>query len=143
MTVPDLTLSRALVAGLVGGVIAQTMKVVSFLLIEKRINFRRLMETDGAPNMHSAAFAALTVAVGQVSGFGSLAFAVTLCLTALVTVDMWNVKRAAYRQAEVVDLIVQKVRPGALSRARRPLSYSAADVLTGTVVGVATALVMG
>jgi acid phosphatase family membrane protein YuiD len=101
------------------------------------------METDGAPNMHSAAFAALTVAVVQVSCFGSLAFAVTLCLTALVTVDMWTVKRAAYRQAEVVDLIVQKVRPGALSRARRPLSYSAADVLTGTVVGVATALVMG
>ena len=136
-------IARPLIVGILGGLTAQGMKVVSFLLLEKRINFRRLLETDGAPNMHSAAFAALAVAIGAASGFGSIEFAITACLTALVTVDMWNVKRAASRQAEMVDLIIQRLRPGASSRGRRPLSYSVLDVLTGTAIGVATALTVG
>lgn len=135
--------ARPLIVGILGGLTAQGMKVVSFLLLEKRINFRRLLETDGAPNMHSAAFAALVVAIGTTSGFESIEFAVAACLTALITVDMWNVKRAASRQAQMVDLIVQKLRPGAPSRGRRPLSYSVLDVLTGTAIGVATALTVG
>jgi len=140
---PDLTVARPLIVGILGGFFAQGMKVVSFLLLEKRINFRRMLETDGAPNMHSAAFAALAVAIGSAVGFGSLLFGVTACFSALVTVDLWNVKRAASRQAEMVELIIQKLRPGALVHARRPLSYSALDVLTGTAIGIATALTVG
>jgi acid phosphatase family membrane protein YuiD len=139
----DAPIARPLLIGILAGLSAQGMKVVSFLLLEKRINFRRLIETDGAPNMHSAAFTAMSVAIGRSSGFGSLEFGVAACLTALVTVDMWNVKRAASRQAEMVDWIIQKLRPGALTRARRPLSYSALDVLTGTAIGVAAALTAG
>jgi uncharacterized protein len=139
----ELNLARPLLVGILGGLIAQGMKVVSFLLLEKRINFRRLLETDGAPNMHSAAFAALTVAIGGSEGFGSLEFGVVACLTSLVTVDMWNVKKAASHQAQMVDFIVPKLRPGAVRGGRRPLSYSVLNVLTGTVIGVATALIAG
>lgn len=139
----SLTLSSPLVVGVLGGMVAQTLKVVSFLILEKRINFRRLVETDGAPNMHSAAFAALTCAVGQTFGFGSLAFAVSACFTSLVTVDMWNVKRAASRQALMVDLIVQRLWPDRAFPVRRPMSYSVLDVITGTVIGVVTALLVG
>ncbi len=138
----SLTISSPLIVGILGGAIAQSLKVASFLLLEKRINFRRLVETDGAPNMHSAAFAALSCAVGRTLGFGSLDFAVSGCLAALVTVDLWNVKRAASRQALMVDMIVQKLRPGWNTAGRRPLSYSVLDVLTGTLIGVATALMV-
>ncbi len=139
----DVTIARPLIIGIVGGLTAQSVKVVSFLLLEKRINFRRLLVPDGAPNMHSAGFAALTVAVGGELGFRSIEFGVVTCFTALVTVDMWNVKHAASRQAEMVDLIVQKLRPGATKPGRRPLSYSVLDVLAGTAIGVAMALVVG
>jgi acid phosphatase family membrane protein YuiD len=121
---------------------AQAVKVLSFLLLEKRINFRRFVETDGAPNMHSAAFAAMSIGVGQLAGVRSLEFAVTACFTALVTVDMWNVKRAASRQAEVVDLLLSRMRPQGPVPARRPLSYSVIDVLTGTVLGVVLGLLV-
>jgi acid phosphatase family membrane protein YuiD len=139
----DLSFSPALGMGILAGLAAQTLKLLSFLLLEKRINFRRLVETDGAPNMHSAAFAALAVAVARSHGTGSLEFAVAGCFAALVTVDMWNVKRAASRQAEVVDLVLQRLRPHAPTRERRPLSYTVLDVLTGTVVGVTLALIVG
>lgn len=135
-------ISRPILLGFAAGLSAQAIKVLSFLLIEKRINFRRFVETDGAPNMHSAAFAALTVGVAQISGTRSIEFAVTGCFAALVTVDMWNVKRAASLQAEVVDLLLSRVRPQGPVPLRRPLSYSVIDVLTGTVLGITLGLVI-
>jgi uncharacterized protein len=142
MNPADFFISRPVLLGFAAGLSAQAVKVLSFLLLEKRINFRRFVETDGAPNMHSAAFAALTVGVAQLCGIKSLEFAVVCCFTALVTVDMWNVKRAASRQAEVVDLLVSRVRPRGPVPERRPLSYSVLDVLTGTVLGVALGLLV-
>jgi acid phosphatase family membrane protein YuiD len=140
--VPDFFISRPLLLGFSAGLSAQAVKVLSFLLLEKRINFRRFVETDGAPNMHSAAFSALSVGVAQMAGVRSLEFAVCACFTALVTVDLWNVKRAASRQAEVVDLLLLRVRPQGPVPTRRPLSYSVIDVLTGTVLGVALGLLV-
>jgi hypothetical protein len=142
MHVADWFVSRPVLLGFSAGLLAQAVKVVSFLLLEKRINFRRFVETDGAPNMHSAAFAALTAGVAQRSGISSLEFAVAGCFTALVTVDMWNVKRAASRQAEVVDLLLSRVRPEGPVPSRRPLSYSVIDVLSGTALGVVIALIV-
>ena len=140
MQLPDFFIARPIVLGISAGLSAQAIKVLSFMLLEKRINFRRFVETDGAPNMHSAAFAALTTGIARQSGTGSLEFAVAACFTALVTVDMWNVKRAASLQAEVVDLLLSRVRPQGPVPLRRPLSYSVIDVLTGTVLGTAIGL---
>jgi hypothetical protein len=133
------TLARPLIVGVVAGLVAQAFKLVSFAILEKRVNFRRLVETDGAPNMHSAAFAGLSAAIAQREGLDSLEFALAASLTALVTVDIWNVKHAASRQADVVDLIVQKLRGNQPSEDRRRLSYTVLDALAGTGLGVALA----
>ena len=138
----DSPIARPLIVGIVAGLVAQAFKLFTFLVLEKRINFRRLVETDGAPNMHSAAFAGLTTAIAQVDGVQSLEFALAASLTALVTVDIWNVKHAASRQADVVDLIVRRLRPDFQGAARRSLSYTVFDVLAGTAVGVALAWVI-
>jgi acid phosphatase family membrane protein YuiD len=138
----DTPLARPLVVGIVAGLAAQTFKLFSFLILEKRINFRRLVETDGAPNMHSAAFAGLSAAIALDDGLASLEFALAAGLTALVTVDIWNVKHAASRQADLVDTIVRRVRPDLQGAERRTLSYTVFDVLAGTGVGIALAWVM-
>ena len=138
----DTPLARPLVVGVVAGLAAQTFKLFSFLILEKRINFRRLVETDGAPNMHSAAFAGLTAAIAQDDGLASLEFALAAGLTALVTVDIWNVKHAASRQADLVDSIVRRLKPDFQGAERRSLSYTVFDVLAGTGVGVALAWVI-
>jgi acid phosphatase family membrane protein YuiD len=137
----DTPIARPLVVGIVAGLAAQAFKLLSFLILEKRINFRRLAETDGAPNMHSAAFSGLTAAIARQDGLMSLEFALAAGLTALVTVDIWNVKHAASRQADVVNLIVRKLNPDH-PPGRRSLSYTVFDVLAGTVLGVALAWVI-
>ncbi len=142
LTLFETPLARPLVVGVIAGLAAQAFKLVTFLVLEKRINFRRLVETDGAPNMHSAAFAGLTTAIAQQDGLGSLEFALAASLTALVTVDIWNVKHAASRQADVVDAIVRRLRPELAGVERRSLSYTVFDVLAGTGVGIALAWVI-
>jgi acid phosphatase family membrane protein YuiD len=130
---------------ILAAVAAQAIKVVSFMILEKRVNYRRFVQTDGSPNMHSAAFAALTMYVGLLQGFGSIEFTLALCLTAMTSVDIWNVKQRAYYHAELIEMIIQRVsrRPSeAIARSRKALSYTPVDVLAGTVLGVIVALMV-
>jgi len=133
------------VAALVAAVAAQSIKVITFALLEKRLNFRRFVETAGTPNMHSAAFFALTLSVGLSDGFDSIVFALALCVTAMTSVDTWNVKGAASRHAELIVLLVERVSKTeqASQRGRKVLSYTPVDVLSGAILGVIVALLIG
>ena len=136
--------SQPFLVAILAGAAAQVIKVVSFLLVEKAVNYKRFVQADGSPNMHSAAMSALAVSIGLKDGFGSIVFALALCLTVLVMVDTWNVKRAASRNAEVIVLIVERIRSkgGRNYRAPESLSYTHMDVLIGTVFGIAVTLLL-
>jgi acid phosphatase family membrane protein YuiD len=137
--------TRPFMVAVVAALVAQSIKVVSFMILEKRVNYRRFVQTDGSPNMHSAAFAALSLYVGFLEGFGSIEFTLALCMTAMTSVDIWNVKNAASRHAELIELIITRVskEPGvALARSRKALSYTPIDVLSGTALGVVVALMV-
>jgi len=135
--------TKPFLVAILAGLIAQTLKGISFLIVERRVNYRRFVQTDGSPNMHSAAMSALTVAVGLKAGFDSLVFTLALCLLAIVMVDTWNVKRAASRHAELIVLILARLRHDeAWARRRKALSYTPIDVLSGLVLGVAVTLLL-
>jgi len=134
--------SKPFLVAVVAGLAAQTLKVVTFLILEKRVNYKRFVETDGTPNMHSAAFAALAVYVGSVEGFDSIIFALSLCMLAMTSVDTWNVKRAHFRHQELVEMILDRIsrRPDDFPRSRKALSFTPVDVLAGTLLGTIVAL---
>ena len=142
---PDLVVARPAVAALVAAVMAQTLKVITFALLEKRLNFRRFVETAGTPNMHSAAFVALTLSVGLADGFDSIVFTLALCVTAMASVDTWNVKGAASRHAELTVLMLDRLSATGreFERGRKVLSYTPVDVLAGAALGAVIALLAG
>jgi len=136
--------AKPFLVAILAGACAQSIKVISFLILEKRVNYRRFVQTDGAPNMHSAAFSGLAVAVGFSAGFDSLAFAFAVCLTAIIVVDTMNVKNATSRHAEAILLIMDRVRrktPPAQER-NSQLSYTPMDVFTGMAVGIVVSLLL-
>jgi hypothetical protein len=139
----ELIRSKAFLVAILAGGAAQLLKVLSFLIIEKKVNLRRFVQTDGSPNMHSAAFSALSMAVGFQVGFDSLAFAFAVCLTAVIIVDTMNVKNATSRQAEAIlhitDRVLQRLPSHRLGLSS--LSYTPMDVFSGAAVGVGVALV--
>ena len=113
--------------------------------MERRLNLRRFVQADGAPNMHSTTFAALSVAVGMKEGFDSMSFALAIVLTAIILVDTMNVKNAASRQAQTVMLLLDRLRKrqveAGLPNAQH-LSYTPFDVFTGTGFGVLFAILV-
>ncbi len=125
------------------GTIAQMVKVLSFLLIEKKVNYRRFVQADGTPNMHTTTLSALGMAVGFKDGFGSILFVLALCVNVLVCVDTLNVKNAASRQAEVVEVLFERLRKkktGRWNNRKQRLSYTPIDVFTGVLLGILFAL---
>jgi acid phosphatase family membrane protein YuiD len=127
---------------IIAGTCAQLLKVLSFLIIEKRVNYRRFVQTHGSPNMHSAAFSALTTSIGVSAGFDSLSFAFAVCLTAVIVVDTMNVKNATSRQAEAIIDIMNRVRrkPPQTHEHATGRSYTPMDVFTGIALGIVVAM---
>jgi len=142
--ITDVLRAKPYLVAVIAAIVAQTVKVVAFIILEKRVNYRRFVETDGAPNMHSAALAALSLYVGFIDGIDSVLFSVSASMTALMSVDLWNVKRAASRHAEIIDLIFERIGEsrGDLVKSRKVLSYTPVDVLSGVVLGMVTAMLM-
>jgi acid phosphatase family membrane protein YuiD len=95
--------------------------------------------------MHAATMSALSVAVGLKEGFDSIIFGLALCLAVVVCIDTINVKNAASQQAEVVDLILKRIRRRRKSRLRPPKqrqSYTRWDVFSGVAIGVVFAMLI-
>ena len=134
--------TKPFLVAIIAGACAQFVKVLSFLIIEKKVNYRRFVQTDGAPNMHSTAFAALSVAVGFQEGFQSLSFGFAVCLTSIILVDTLNVKTAASRQAEAVLVLLERVGKPPPPLVRKGLSYTPMDVFSGTAMGIFLAFLM-
>ena len=139
----ELFQSKPFLVAIAAGACAQFLKVLAFLALEKRVNYRRFVQADGAPNVHSAAFSALTVAIGMREGYDSLVFAFAICLTAIILVDTMNVKNATSRQAEAVLLLLDRLRKKTNPNPdQERLSYTPMDVISGIGVGVAVTLLV-
>jgi acid phosphatase family membrane protein YuiD len=130
------------VVAILAGLLGQTAKVISFLIVEKRVNYRRFVQADGAPNTHTTTFSALTIAVAETAGFDSVVFALALSMTSIIVVDTLNVRNAASRQAEAVDALVRRFRGDRwrTGAGRAGYSYTPLDVFSGVLLGVLFAL---
>lgn len=129
---------------ILAGLAAQGIKVVSFLIVEKKVNYRRFVETGGSPNMHGAAMAALCTFVGVTDGMDSVVFALCVGLSVMVAVDTWNVKGAHQRHQEITLLILDRLseKRGGLTKSRKALSYTPVDVFSGAALGIVVALLV-
>jgi len=123
--------------------IAQVLKVVFTSARQRRLNLRVLAEQGGMPSSHSAIVMALTASIGRVNGITSAAFAIALIFSFVVTYDAQGVRRAAGRQAEVLNRLVDDLvaqRGIQEDRLRELIGHTPTQVLVGGALGVATGL---
>jgi uncharacterized protein len=131
--------SNALFHALSCGFLVQLSKVLTFLVREKKINVRRIVETGGMPSSHSASVCALTTCVGLREGTGSVLFGVVLYFSLIVMYDAAGLRRAAGRQATLLNRILHEhiQLPGPPhERLRELLGHTPIEVLVGAVIGV-------
>lgn len=137
--------NKPFLVALGAGAVAQLIKVLSFIFIEKKVNYKRFVQADGSPNMHMAIMAALGISVGLKDGFDSAAFVLALCINIIVCIDTLNVKNAASKQGEMIQLLVERLRrkkAGQLKQRRKSLSYRPIDIFSGAALGIAFAFIV-
>jgi acid phosphatase family membrane protein YuiD len=124
-----------------GMVIAQILKVVLILIIERRLDLKRIKETGGMPSSHSATVAALTTTCGMLYGMASPYFAICIVFGSLVIHDATGVRRAAGKHAEILNNLVSElshlIEQGNNEKALKTLlGHTYPQVLAGTIVGI-------
>lgn len=106
-------------------------------------NLRRFVETGGMPSSHSAAVAALSTAVGLQEGFTSALFGVTLYFSLIVMYDAAGLRRAAGRQATVLNRLIDSHFRHAQDDTQKLmelLGHTPFEVFIGASLGVFSAL---
>jgi acid phosphatase family membrane protein YuiD len=132
-----------LLPALLAWAIAQVTKVVLTSISQRRLNLRVLAEMGGMPSSHAALVMGLTAAVGRVDGLGSSPFAIALIFSVVVMYDAQGVRRAAGRQAAVLNRLVEDMvhmRGIQEDRLRELLGHTPFEVLVGAALGVAVGL---
>ena len=135
---------RYLLAPILAWTIAQVTKVLLVSFRQRRLNLRVLAETGGMPSSHSAIVMGLTTAIGRSNGLNSAAFAVALIFSFVVMYDAAGVRRAAGRQAAVLNRLVEDLvhmRGIQEDRLRELLGHTPIEVLVGGALGIAVGLV--
>jgi acid phosphatase family membrane protein YuiD len=136
---------RFLLAPLVAWTIAQAAKVLLTSFRQRRLNLRVLAETGGMPSSHSAIVMGLTTAIGKYAGLSSAAFAIALIFTFVVMYDAAGLRRAAGRQAEVLNRLVDDLvhmRGVQEQRLRELLGHTPLEVFVGAAIGLAVGLIL-
>jgi acid phosphatase family membrane protein YuiD len=139
--VPDL---KAFWCALIIGFLIQGYKGISQYARTGRWNLRRFVETGGMPSSHSAAVAALSTSVGLEAGFRSVLFGATLYFSLVVMYDAAGLRRAAGRQAVILNRLIDehfKHPERETQRLMELLGHTPFEVLVGALLGIASALV--
>ena len=120
--------------------VAQAAKVVLTLAVERRLDIRRFFGLGGMPSSHSA------VGVGIRSGFNSTLFAIACVLAVITMTDAAGVRRAAGKQAAMINKIVQDMiqNGGDLPNEtlKELLGHTPLQVLVGALLGAVIAVLM-
>ncbi len=134
-----------LLAPPVAGATAQAAKVTYTSVRQRSLNLRVLAETGGMPSSHSAIVMGLTAGVAKLAGAPSPAFAIALIFSFVVMYDAAGLRRAAGRQAEVLNRLVEDLvhmRGVQEAKLRELLGHTPVEVLVGAVLGVVVGLLL-
>ena len=136
---------KFLLAPLVAWAIAQAAKVILTSMRQRRLNLRVLAETGGMPSSHAAIVMGLTTAIGKYAGVSSAAFAIALIFSFVVMYDAAGLRRAAGRQAAILNRLVEDLvhmRGMQEQRLRELLGHTPFEVVVGAVLGIVVGLIL-
>ena len=122
----------------------QLFKLIYDLVTTKKFNFKRIMGAGGMPSSHSAVVTGLATLVGKNYGVDSAIFAVALMFAFVVMYDACGVRRAAGKQAKVLNDIVNT--PGLTNgqvqeKLQEALGHTPVQVFVGALIGLIAGLI--
>lgn len=122
----------------------QLFKLIYDLVVTKKFNFKRILQAGGMPSSHSGVVVSLTTMIGKDLGVNSPIFAVSVIFALVVMYDAAGVRRAAGKQAKLLNKIVET--PGLTGvqvqeKLVEVLGHSPKEVLIGALIGIIVGLI--
>lgn len=117
----------------------QVFKVLTDLVINKKLNVKRIIGAGGMPSSHSAVVCSLAACVGKEYGFDSGIFAIAVVMAFVVMYDAAGVRRAAGKQATILNKILET--PGMTTlevqeKLVEVLGHTPIQVFVGAIIGI-------
>ena len=122
----------------------QTYKVIYDLVRTKKFNFKRILGAGGMPSSHSAVVTSIATLIGKYYGVDSAIFALSFLFALVVMYDACGVRRAAGKQAKVLNEIVNT--PGLTGieiqgKLQEALGHTPVQVFVGALIGIIAGLI--
>ena len=122
----------------------QTFKVFYDLIKTKKFNFKRIIGAGGMPSSHSAVVSSLATLIGKNEGLNSPIFALSLIFAFVVMYDAAGVRRAAGKQATLLNKIVNTPGLSMLQVQEKlveVLGHTPKQVFVGAVIGIVAGII--
>ena len=143
----DLISNPFLITGVTSWLIAQILKTIIYAVINKKIDFLRLIGDGGMPSGHSATVTSLAMLSALVYGTGSFQFALTAIVAIIVCHDAMGVRLETGKQAVLINEIVKSF--SILSTNELPevklkefVGHTPIQVFAGILIGIIKAVIM-
>ena len=122
----------------------QLFKVIWDLVTTRKFNFKRILGAGGMPSSHSAVVTSLATMIGRGYGLDSPIFALAAIFAFVVMYDAAGVRRAAGKQAKLLNKIVETPGLSGVEVSERlveVLGHTPVQVLVGALIGVSVGLI--
>jgi len=143
--IQEILLNKALASAVLGWFVAQTIKALALTIKQKKFRFDLYSLPGGFPSSHSASVAGLSTAVGIISGFDSVPFAIALILAFFMIYDAKVIRGAAGKQAQSLNILIEMYNEEEeqdMDKLRERLGHSVIEIAGGIIIGILAALVV-
>ena len=121
----------------------QLFKLIYDLVTTKKFNFKRIMGAGGMPSSHSAIVTGLATLIGKYEGVDTPIFALALIVAFVVMYDAAGVRRAAGKQAKILNKIVNTpglTKEQVSEKLVETLGHTPVQVFVGAAIGIISGL---
>lgn len=119
--------------------VAQGIKVLISLWLDKKLDWRRCFGMGGMPSSHSAFVFSLMLSIAVKETVASTDFALAFALAAVVIYDAMGVRRETGKQGEVLNQILSQVlvegKPITEKQLKELVGHTPLEVIGGVIVG--------
>ncbi|CCJ34584.1 MULTISPECIES: divergent PAP2 family protein [Caloramator] len=130
--------NEVLLTAVLGWFVAQLLKVIIVSIKHRKIDLSRMVGSGGMPSSHSAFVVALATRIGSLKGYDSVEFAIAFCFALVVMYDAAGVRRAAGKQAEILNRIIDDLMHNKLKqeKLKELIGHTPIEVLAGAILGL-------
>ncbi len=128
--------NQVLLIALCSSLTAQILKLFIELAQFRQLRFKIMFETGGMPSSHSALVSALATGIGRTQGWDTPQFAIATVFAFIVMYDAAGIRRAAGKQAKVLNQIMVEVFEEEHDPLKELLGHTPVQVVAGSILGI-------